>query len=986
MSVYIFWVSVALIALFLLVGFLSGLGRGLKRSALHIVFMCVSVLIAFFVTNPITNMIMGITIPAGEAGSMTIEAYIMQMISDNVVDISNFDSASAFIQGLPTAIVNPLIFIILTLVIYFVLHLIYLIVARIAFGKKKKDFSSHKPYRLPGAVIGMVEGFLFLVILFAPITSLTNTYAQVMGESVASAYATEELSSTDKNYLQTVGDIASENMPSEVGDIIYSINDSAIGKICSVAGLNDAMFDGLSSFEVNGEKIVIRDEIVSIVNAYDSFVVFYNTAIDENYDDLDFSALKGSLTYVIENNLFKSVIAETIGDVIVNFDTLEQDMNIEMPEMARDVIVALQDRFANADFSAYDYLSHDLLIMLDIADEIVSKDLVSKMLDLNTSEIASLFDFATSNRSTLSIVLKDFADMNLVGDTLPIWLDFANESLSTSFENDRDLIVGINPNLTQNELKDSIASLFDGEDAVIAQLSALDTNYDILSIFESEDVLDSILKINNIDVALTDLGGILDDINGMTIFNYIIDSGNEQVAVHSFENILRLSNIDVLGDVVTDSTGADLTLDTYEKFFTYMSRPIKTIIDSDLTSVVTEGADFDQIIDTLCLSISGETDSEKNLEFLSDILMPFYELDEAQFAGQTLKNLVFDTVTSLLRDNLGDIVDLSTTADTENYDTWNDRLISVASLIDILNSGEMSVAGSDETQTYLKYFLNADNADYFELVTTMNSDDTLSRLLDVVFSNQMYTPINETLFSTIDEQVGNFTGVAFETNLDNLYTDRDQYIMVITSLIDSLDSGLYESQDLTTQLTALGEMLDTLKLGASENVFDALFCNLIWYMTNDPIDMDNMDNYTGKDSPFEHADKVREFLDADSVEGGYYGIDYSGLVDDLVDFIEFGNEVYNTFINTDFTNAEDREQFVASLNDAVANLGDSTHAQDIIDTATNIVNVVLTDDQLSEIKEHEETITELINSYDSETTALTEDIKTSLLALLFGQN
>ena len=173
MATYFLWGSIAFLVLALLIGFFIGLGRGIKRSSTHIVFAVASIIIAFFITAPITNAIMEVNINV-DGSLVSIKDYIIQMISQNMFDLSNFDSASAFIQNLPSAILNPIVFMVIMVLVYFLMDIIYLVVARVSFGTKRKDFSSHKPHRLSGAFVGLVESFLFVFVLFAPLTSLTT--------------------------------------------------------------------------------------------------------------------------------------------------------------------------------------------------------------------------------------------------------------------------------------------------------------------------------------------------------------------------------------------------------------------------------------------------------------------------------------------------------------------------------------------------------------------------------------------------------------------------------------------------------------------------------------------------------------------------------------------------------------------------------------------------------------------------------------------
>ena len=502
-----------------------------------------------------------------------------------------------------------------------------------------------------------------------------------------------------------------------------------------------------------------------------------------------------------------------------------------------------------------------------------------------------------------------------------------------------------------------------------------------MNILETENVLDFIFSIENLDTVLTQLGKILDDLNGLELLNCIDSETEEQIK--SFENLLKISGIDVLGDTVSiDGGDESKVLASYEEFFNYISTPIKKITEANLIELIDENVDFDLIIDTLTSAISGEVEEEKDLYFLADILMPFYELDQASFADQSLKDLVFVSVTDLLKENLRDVLDLSTTAETENYQTWEDRLVSVSTIIDILNSGSMTTSEGQGNLTYLKYLLS-ENVDYFELVKEMNTDDTIKKLLNIVFTNSMYQPLNAQIFSTIDNQIGKFTTVYVTTNIDNLYTEKDSYIDLITSIISYLDEGSFESNDLTTKLTAIGKILNQLKTYAQSGVMNEVFANLIWYMTGDVIDEVNAERYIGQTTPFEYADKVKEYLNADSLVDGYYGIDYLAEVEGLVDFIELGNKIVESLDQVDLSTATGRFQFVQDLDKTVQSLGDN--AQEIVDTAVEIADVVLSDEQLNKIQAQREDIISSITDYVSDSGALTDEIKSSLLEL-FGLN
>ena len=221
MATYFLWGSIALIVIVLLIGFFTGFGRGVKRSSTHVLFVVASIIIAFFITKPITDSIMNINIQV-DGATMAIEDYILKLISDNLIDLSNFDSASSFIQGLPTAVANPIIFLVIMLLVYLVMDIIYLIVARVSFGRRSKDFETHKPHRVSGGVIGMIEAFFFMIVLFAPITSLTNTYSEIVEVSVTTSQNETTIQSEGK-YLLTIGETLGQSK-SEASGLRKTIN------------------------------------------------------------------------------------------------------------------------------------------------------------------------------------------------------------------------------------------------------------------------------------------------------------------------------------------------------------------------------------------------------------------------------------------------------------------------------------------------------------------------------------------------------------------------------------------------------------------------------------------------------------------------------------------------------------------------------------------------------------------------------------------
>lgn len=885
MAVYFLWGSIALIVLVLLCGFLTGFYRGLKRSSLHVLFAVVSVVVAFFITKPITNAILGININV-DGSLISIGDYIVQLVSQNLVDLSHFDTASTFIQQLPTAILNPIIFLIILLLVYLVIDIIYLIVARVSFGTKKADFEKHKPWRWPSGAIGLCEAFLFMIVLFAPITSLTYTYEEIMTSPTTAEYVSPE----GDNYLKTIKEYSSSALPETVNEVILSFNDSAIGVICSAGGFDDAMFDGLSSFSIDGESVGVRGELVNFAHTYDEFVVVYNDIMSEDYTNLNITNLKNNLTTLIQNNLFKKVITDTVQDFIVNYDALKLELGItNVPPELEEVIAFMQDKFQDPNFSLYDYISNDLITVLDVADNVISDDIMDKFSSLDTSNISAVINFALDEQTLIQTSLNSLLTLNTVSDVMPQLLELASNALQEQFTNEEGIVVGLNTSVNSTDLTSVVSSVF----KILNDVDVINeaNNNQLFEIFNSENIMESILGLNDVEAVIDGMGGILDEASSLSIFNYT--SGDEQI--NSFNNVLKIMGIDVLGDeVLANSTIVDgslvsdemTTINSYTAFFNHIKEPVLTIINSGLTDILNEEIDANAVIEILTEQV------ELNPNFVADLLMPFYELDKATISGSSLKAMVFDNVKNMLEENLNGFITFEETED--NYVNWYNNLASIGELLSVMSDGNIQV--EENSYTYLEYLMqeNQENVDYLTLIENMQTDGNVLALLNVVFNNNMYNPLNDQLFSTFDSMLEEITKVnpqseAYKTNLQ---ANADLYVSTINTLIETLLSSDMQSENLQDKLLPIGRALDTLKVSAKNNVLNEIFVNIIWYLTGDvigdnPIYADQTPNHD-----FTDEIKAQIGVTEENINTEYYEVkSYEEIMQQVLEVVDFAGNL-----------------------------------------------------------------------------------------------
>lgn len=968
MAVYFLWGSIALIVLVLLCGFLTGFYRGLKRSSLHVLFAVVSVVVAFFITKPITNAILGININV-DGSLISIGDYIVRLVSQNLVDLSYFDTASTFIQQLPTAILNPIIFLIILLLVYLVMDIIYLIVARVSFGTKKADFEKHKPWRWPSGAIGLCEAFLFMIVLFAPITSLTYTYEEIMTSPTTAEYVSPE----GDNYLKTIKEYSSSALPEVVNEVILSFNDSAIGVICSAGGFDDAMFDGLSSFSIDGESVGVRGELVNLAHTYDEFVVVYNDIISEDYTNLNITNLKNNLTTLIQNNLFKKVITDTVQDFIVNYDALKLELQItNVPPELEEVIAFMQDKFQDPNFSLYDYISNDLITALDVADNVISDDIMDKFSSLDTSNISAVINFALDEQTLIQNSLNSLLTLNTVSDVMPQLLELASTYLQESYPNEEGIEVGLNTSVNSTDLTSIVSSVFKILNDVDVINEANDNQ--LFEIFNSENLLQNILNLKDVEAVIDGMGEILDEASSLSIFNYT--SGEEQI--NSFNNVLKIMGIDVLGDeVLADSTIVDgalvsdemTTINSYTAFFNHIKEPVLTIINSGLTDILNEEIDANAVIDILTEQV------KLNPNFVADLLMPFYELDKATISGSSLKAMVFDNVINMLEENLNGFITFEETED--NYVNWYNNLASIGELLSVMSDGNIQV--EDNSFTYLEYLMqdNQENVDYLTLIENMQADGDVSALLNVVFKNNMYSPLNERLFSTFDSMLEEITGinpqsVAYKTNLQ---ANADLYVSTINTLIETLLSSDMQSENLQDKLLPIGRALDTLKVSAENDVLNEIFVNIIWYLTGDVIDDNPI--YADQTPNHDFADEIKAQIGVteENIDTGYYEVEsYEEIMQQVLEVVDFaGNlsEALDTVLNGEPISADNIESYLDTAIDTIKTqfvdeeeTFDEEKAIEVIDRASEITSDFVSE----EMQQYSTQIDELLSSKVSDNT------------------
>lgn len=338
-----------LFVLILAIGFLFGFKRGVKRAGLRIGLFLVFVIIGAVISPYITKAILEIKITTPEGTRSTIIKFLESRVRQTQ-ELSNlFTNNGTLASTLNQTIVlvcNFATFIVLALIMTFISWIVFVILAKYVIRDKKRKETieeikknttntydltpkPEKKYRLWGSLIGVVQGFVLAFILFMPISGLVATAQDVVDTAsttttttIVTTAAVEGEEENEEKLPKTLGDLVTKNVPEEYLDIISAYRKTAIGAIASVGDLDKLCFDTITTINVGGHKITLRDELANACNLYEKFVYVYgfdfanNKLSTLNFEDVD-ALVDGVFSSNFVNAVSKDVVPYAINKLVI---------------------------------------------------------------------------------------------------------------------------------------------------------------------------------------------------------------------------------------------------------------------------------------------------------------------------------------------------------------------------------------------------------------------------------------------------------------------------------------------------------------------------------------------------------------------------------------------------------------------------------------------------------------------------------------------
>ncbi|MDD4816166.1 MAG: hypothetical protein PHQ62_03420 [Clostridia bacterium] len=389
-----------LLAIFLLYGFLWGIGRGLKKSAIRFAYFIGFVIIAAIASPFVSSALAGITIPG--LGS-SLEQFLLEKIQD-IPEISQMVASSEamgdLIAKLPILFINIIVFVVLVYISRIFSWIGYTITTKIhlkkkkpvgKFGDKKYTVKDGQPVvltevkekknRLLGGLIGAVQGLILLFLTLLPLTGIVGMAGSYINQTVsAQSNNTVNAVVSEPEYTE-LAKLLRQNLPAEAVEVIDAYSSSIVVKVFSVGEFDLKCFDSLTTINIGGQKVTLRNEVKTVGEVVESAIYIMNFAeqmqnaeSELNWEDLDFNKMKKAVNAMFDSGFVRSVGMDAL-NYYLNYATVGNPF--DLPDEAIQMLQAIKTSLAGEiDTQTADILKSDILALLGMAQAVFESGLV----------------------------------------------------------------------------------------------------------------------------------------------------------------------------------------------------------------------------------------------------------------------------------------------------------------------------------------------------------------------------------------------------------------------------------------------------------------------------------------------------------------------------------------------------------------------------------------------------------------------------------
>jgi len=255
--------------------------------------------------------------------SVLLAKFAANMLTDVLLSVLDISMLTEISQALPSAdgaihaVFQFLLATPLFCVIYFLVHIILSIIARIVIKVLQKKHENLEYKNKPiGALLGLVCGFVLVVVYLLPIASVTGIVSKVMASG------------------------ALETFESDSKQIIAAEDKKAIDQLVNTPVLTATRYGGgnlifsfLSSSNIDGEKASLTKEFDNILTLIPLVTPLTEKNITE-YGDSEMAVIEKQLPLLFERSTFLRVLgAETVSGICNAWLNDNDFLSIQKPEM-----------------------------------------------------------------------------------------------------------------------------------------------------------------------------------------------------------------------------------------------------------------------------------------------------------------------------------------------------------------------------------------------------------------------------------------------------------------------------------------------------------------------------------------------------------------------------------------------------------------------------------------------------------------------------
>lgn len=791
-STLIGWLFTIGFIVILAVGFLIGMWRGLKRSTVNLIISVIAAVIAFFITPLITDAVLGLKLVVDGENS-TLKQILVELLRNdkdiNAMMIAN-KNLEVFFSNLPSALVNVVAFIVVTAILQLVFYIIFKILAMTVFRIKEDE----KKRSLLGGVVGLIKTCIVVMFAFMPLAGLTGM-------------ANNLLKTDNYGFKTTQTSFVEEKLPKNVENVIVGAENNMLIKMCGIFGLDNAMFDYYSTFEIDGEELTVREEVDEVYKVADFSYQISKADLNElDYVHLRYDKILKAVKQATESTLFKKVVADTAAELIINhakYSFMDLEIFKEYPDVFENINAELTEYVQRG--RAYQFFQNDILETINSVKILGQSGIINDVLDLNDATIEEVANVITSddNEKALSNALNRICNVKVVRHGLVTIADKALTKVSTEL----DKIDVSTKDWKEEDWDEFKTSIFN----VVNNFGDVAGEVDLFRVIEKPTILLDKTENYNIDLISSKIGLLLDNIRS----NRLLKNSEGKPII---DKLLDKHNLEIPENQVHSHVGDYLTtIDNYQEYFAFIKDSLLKLRDKDVYEIINNNTiSANEKIQRLANIIS----MEGNENLLSDIILPLYQVEPT-------KTLIIDELSSSLQSQLVDFASLST------YEDWKKDLKYISSMITVLNGL------SNDSSSLLTLALNGDMNSVLETMTEENVEEVLKPILYA----KSTSGIREKLFASIKTQLDDASGADSVISLqnvtfaeDNEEDQADEVIEIVKKLID-VDNAIEEGESLKTmnKLT-LGSLLNTMRDNAyrkelaekqQEGVFASAFVDLV---------------------------------------------------------------------------------------------------------------------------------------------------------------